>query len=361
MQHAARRDHASSTLPKYLRLPATGSGAPFSLDRARSAPANLNSHRPAAGDYAAPTSTAAPTPTATPEPTNFAITVRPSAAVLEEGGEVALDVFLNAALSREITVNLQFSVFQPGTSVSLGSGSGPIFRASASRLVFRAGQTRGRVVLRAPDDSTRFAFDRIECGAFVTTPEFSGFGVARISFRDNDAGRLFLRANGTVWREGDSRAQRLLEVSSNLRGLRSAGFLLFEGALITLRSSRPDVVQVPAAPFREDSQGLGFRAVQVLERAGISAPTRVRITASAPGLPTVAIDVIVVDRDAPRLALRLFPDVLDEDSLQPASGVVFRAGDLSQPLQVLLSLSNPGLARLPRSVTIRPAPTESRS
>jgi hypothetical protein len=71
-----------------------------------------------------------------------------------------------------------------------------------------------------------------------------------------------------VWREGDSRAQRLLEVSSNLRGLRSAGFLLFEGALITLRSSRPDVVQCRQRPFREDSQGLGFRAVQVLERAG---------------------------------------------------------------------------------------------
>jgi hypothetical protein len=70
--------------------------------------------------------------------------------VLEEGGEVALDVFLNAALSREITVNYAVQRVPAGTSVSLGSGSGPIFRASASRLVFRAADP-WRVVLRAPD------------------------------------------------------------------------------------------------------------------------------------------------------------------------------------------------------------------
>lgn len=267
---------------------------------------------------------------------------------------MALDLFLSRPLSQKADVALFLSLNLYGARPYLE----PNVRLSSRGrdVTFAPGQTHISLVLSAAEDNVPYSTGRIfiETLTFSDEPFIKVKNQASFFYEDDDTPRLVLLANGSVWREGTPASEPLLSVETNLRNLDGSA----ANAAITLRSSRPDVVRVPSATLKVSALRSGVFPLQVLERAGVNAPTPVTLTASGPGLPATSATIVVVEREAPGLSVRFAPSVIDEDSLTPATGTVTRSGPTSQALIVALSNSNPRLVSLPSSVTI---PMGSRS
>ena len=152
-----------------------------------------------------------PTPSGTPLPPPTLVTIRPALGVLSEGGQVRVDVFLSKPVSQPVTIGLRLDISPSG----MGSSSVSAFaHLSAASVTLAPGQTRASVVLSAPENDLRFVHPRI----FIVSEAFDTSQVVRnlasVTFVDNDAARLVLRPNGTVWREGTPEREPLLSVET---------------------------------------------------------------------------------------------------------------------------------------------------
>lgn len=259
----------------------------------------------------------AQTPTVTPTPQPVAtLALEFSAQPALEGGPAVIGtVRASQTPTRDVTVILTAAdrSFYP-------------YRTSAFEL-----QMPSAVVLRVGRREAAFRIEVLE-DQIVNVPRTvdisavaSGYCTAFTQFvaRDNDRPILFLNLDVTSIREDETaRAMGTLTSNDSRSGEQR----------VALSSSDPTRVQVPASIGYYTFASARFSIVVRDDNLNIG-PQPVRITASLPGFQSATVTLLVIDKSAPRLSLRIAPNVIEEAQGDgAATGTISRQGDLSQEL-----------------------------
>ncbi|MBV9867192.1 MAG: right-handed parallel beta-helix repeat-containing protein [Abitibacteriaceae bacterium] len=122
---------------------------------------------------------------------------------------------------------------------------------------------------------------------------------------------------------------------------------------VTLKNSDPNQVSVPNTVIIPAGATSTSFTIGAVSNGIADANHNVTLIASAPGLISSTVTLLVRNTDVPTLSLTIFPDRFDEGAGPNAAvGIVSRNTPTGTPLVVTLNSSNPRKARVPQTVTI---------
>lgn len=264
-------------------------------------------------------------PTPTPTPILPPLSVRFERTQIEEGGSTIVTVTLPSVAVRDVPLRL--------TAYNGGSQ----FRVLApANVVVRAGEMAVRFSITLAQDE--IYNDPLFVQITISAPGYApAFG--QITGINDDRPRMSLSFDLAVVREDAGE----FALRATLRANR------FSTEAIRLRSSRPDRVAVPDSVFLFP----GTFLIAVMPDPAFNAPETITITASADNLDATTATFVLLDASAPRLSLKIAPNVVEEPqgaSARVATGTVLREGDVSQSISVALQSSDTSEARVQPSL-----------
>lgn len=271
----------------------------------------------------APTAAATPTPTALPT-----LRLRLDRTTVNEGEAVQITVLLPAPTTREVKVNFSTN----------SNGLGGTFRINSPDVVIiQSGQSQARFSISIAQDEQ---FNGVDFAEIVLSAPGYRDAFARITVINDDRPRLSLSFDVTTIREDEG--------DSSIRATLSANRFSTENILV--RSSNPDRVRVPqSVPLTN-----GTFLIDIIPDPDFNAPETITISASAQNIDATVATFILLDSSAPRLSLRINPNVVQEgQSTLAARGTLTREGDVSQSISVALTSSNRNQVRVPQSLVFQ--------